>query len=136
MTASGADALRETIELSDYRHGFAAIYAELRDASGAVPPGAAAWRRWRERRNKLFATHPQSPIPPVERASFSGLPFFDYDTAWRFEWRWRRCPTPPRTGAAAAASLRHRRRATGGRGRRPSRHARRTRRPACSTASE
>jgi uncharacterized protein (DUF1684 family) len=31
----------------------------------------------------MFASHPQSPLPPEARRSFEGLPFFDYDPAWR-----------------------------------------------------
>ncbi len=40
---------------------------------------------WRSRRDELFATHPQSPIPAASRGSFSGLPVFEYDPALRFE---------------------------------------------------
>ncbi len=105
-----ANALRETVELWDYRRRVAAIYGELRDEAGAelpagggaAPPGEAAWRRWRERRDALFATHPQSPIPPAERASISGLPFFDYDPAWRFEVQLD--PLPPTDAAPSDAA--------------------------------
>ena len=38
---------------------------------------------WRRERDELFATHPQSPIPPPDRSSFSGLPYFEYDPASR-----------------------------------------------------
>jgi uncharacterized protein (DUF1684 family) len=41
------------------------------------------WRRWRTRRDEMFATHPQSPIIAEARRTFRGLPYFDYDPAMR-----------------------------------------------------
>jgi uncharacterized protein len=56
-----------------------ALYAEVRAASDPE----AAWRHWRETRDELFRTHPQSPLPDVERAGFSGLDYYPYDPAAR-----------------------------------------------------
>jgi uncharacterized protein (DUF1684 family) len=38
---------------------------------------------WRAARERLFREHPQSPIPPDERAGFSGLRWFPPDPAYR-----------------------------------------------------
>src|SRR5882724_9449309 len=43
----------------------------------------AAWGHWRDTRNELFAAHPQTPLLPNARASFTGLPYFDYDPELR-----------------------------------------------------
>jgi uncharacterized protein len=55
----------EALELADYRAAVARLY--LSDAGLA---------EFRERRDALFAEHPQSPIPPGERAGFAGLRYF------------------------------------------------------------
>jgi uncharacterized protein (DUF1684 family) len=54
-------------------------YAEVR---GAQDP-EAAWSRWRSVRDELFRTHPSSPLPEEERASYPGVPYFEYDPALR-----------------------------------------------------
>jgi uncharacterized protein len=56
-----------------------ALYAEIR---GTREP-EAMWRRWRSRRDEMFASYPQSPLPPAARRSFGGLPYFDYDPSMR-----------------------------------------------------
>ena len=45
--------------------------------------GPDALQRFREGRDELFKTHPQSPIEPDERASFTGLHYFPEDPAYR-----------------------------------------------------
>jgi uncharacterized protein (DUF1684 family) len=42
-----------------------------------------ALTRFRQGRDELFRTHPQSPIEPEERASFKGLRYFDHDPTYR-----------------------------------------------------
>jgi uncharacterized protein len=66
--------------LLDWRRRVAAIYAEVR----ATPDPERAHRTWQEGRNDLLATHPQSPIPPSERAAFTGVPVARYDARLRF----------------------------------------------------
>ena len=63
----------------DWKRSVFALYAGVRAADDA----GSAWRRWRTARDRLFAEHPQSPIPPGSRGSFDGLPYFDYDPAAR-----------------------------------------------------
>ena len=43
----------------------------------------AGWTQWRAERDRLFATHPQTALDPADVASFSGLPYYSYDPAWR-----------------------------------------------------
>jgi uncharacterized protein len=45
--------------------------------------GSDALTRFRAGRDELFRTHPQSPIEPEERGSFSGLHYFDHDPSYR-----------------------------------------------------
>jgi uncharacterized protein len=55
----------DALELTDYREAVARIYLEAADLDD-----------FRARRDRLFATHPQSAIPAAERASFTGLKYF------------------------------------------------------------
>jgi len=64
------------LELADYRRRVFAHYAEVR-ALRERDPGAAH-ARWREVRDDLFRTHPQSALPARERARFPGLAYHDY----------------------------------------------------------
>jgi uncharacterized protein (DUF1684 family) len=65
--------------LLDWKRRVFTVYSEVRAASDPV----AGWERWREVRNELFRTHPQSPVPPEERGSYPGVPCFRYDPALR-----------------------------------------------------
>jgi uncharacterized protein (DUF1684 family) len=67
------------LDLLDWKRRVFELYAEVRAASDPE----AAWRRWRSVRDELFASHPQSPIPPDARPTFAGLPYFDHDPAAR-----------------------------------------------------
>jgi uncharacterized protein (DUF1684 family) len=71
----------ETLSLLDWKRRIFDLYREVR----AHHDPRAAWTLWRETRDTLFATHEQSPIPLEQRASFDGVPYFDYDPAVRFE---------------------------------------------------
>ena len=55
----------ESLELADYRAAVARLYLS-----------PAGLDEFRARRDELFATHPQSPIPAAERAGFTGLRYF------------------------------------------------------------
>jgi uncharacterized protein len=69
----------ELLDLADWKRTVSELYAAVRSE---VDP-AAAWRRWRVARDRLFAEHPQSPLPSDTRTSFDGLPYFDYDPGMR-----------------------------------------------------
>jgi uncharacterized protein (DUF1684 family) len=66
------------LELLDWKRRVFALYAEVR-ASDPV----AGWERWRAVRDELFRTHPQSPVPEDQRASYPGVPCFPYDASLR-----------------------------------------------------
>jgi uncharacterized protein (DUF1684 family) len=38
-----------------------------------------AWQSWRDTRDLLFRSHPQSPLPADAREGFAGLDYYDYD---------------------------------------------------------
>ena len=69
----------DELELLDWKRRVFELYAEVR--ASADPE--RAWRHWRETRDELFRSHPQSPLPPDARAAFTGLPYFDYDPELR-----------------------------------------------------
>ena len=69
------------LDLLDYRRQVASLYARVRQLGSAHPEAHAAFRRERDR---LFATHPQSPLSPTQRTAFSGLRYYPYDPALRF----------------------------------------------------
>ena len=70
-----------SLTLLDWRRQVHDLYAGLR----ADPDPASAHRFWRTARDRLFATHPDSPLLPDARASFTGLKVAPYDAALRFE---------------------------------------------------
>lgn len=69
----------ELFELMDWKRRVFDLYASVRSTNDPE----AAWKHWREVRDELFRTHPQSPIPSHERAEFGALDYFDYDPQWR-----------------------------------------------------
>jgi uncharacterized protein (DUF1684 family) len=74
-----AGGFQEHLELLDWKRRIFGVYREVR---GSTDP-KAAWDRWRESRDRLLASHSQSPIPPPARRSFGGLAYFDYDPTAR-----------------------------------------------------
>lgn len=71
--------VRHILDLADYRRRVADLYGEVRRAADPE----AAWLAWRAGRDRLFAEHPQSPVPADDRRGFQPIPFFDYDERWR-----------------------------------------------------
>ncbi|HMK11156.1 MAG TPA: DUF1684 domain-containing protein [Acidimicrobiales bacterium] len=76
------------LSLLDWRRQVSELYADVRRIATDDP--ADAHRVWRDRRNDLYANHPESPVP--DRAAFPGLSFFPYDPAWRIEAEVRPAP--------------------------------------------
>ena len=74
-----ADSHGDLLALADWKRRVFDLYRRVRDE----PDAAAAARLWRTTRDELFASHPQSPLPPDARADFTGLPYFDHDPALR-----------------------------------------------------
>lgn len=83
----------DELSLADWRRQVAVLYADVRGLAEDRPE--AAWRHWVETRERLFRTHPQSPVPEVERATFRAR-HWPYDPALRFE-------TAPQPGPARDA---------------------------------
>jgi len=75
MTFGAADAL----DLLDWKRQMFALYARVREETDAQ----AAWQLWQTTRDRLFREHPQSPLPPEQRADFRGCGYFEYDPQMR-----------------------------------------------------
>ena len=64
----------DTLSLLDWKRRVFALYAAVRALESE-----AGWELWRETRDELFRSHPQSPLPPDRRASFDGIDYWPYD---------------------------------------------------------
>ena len=64
----------DTLSLLDWKRRVFALYAAVR----TLEP-EAGWELWRETRDELFRSHPQSPLPADRRASFGGIDYWPYD---------------------------------------------------------
>lgn len=71
----------EALDLLDWRRSVAGLYASV----GAAPDPEHAHRIWRAARDELFRTHPQSPLTADDPLHATGLPYWPYDPALRFE---------------------------------------------------
>ena len=69
-------------ELLHYRRAVSDMYATLRHSPHSP---SARHTQFRATRDSLFAAHSQSALTPAQKANFTGLDYFDYDPAWRFE---------------------------------------------------
>ncbi len=63
----------DTLALLDWKRRVFALYEDVR----TMEP-EEGWKLWRETRDELFRSHPQSPRPRA-RAGFEGLEFCPYD---------------------------------------------------------
>ena len=84
--------LTEYLELADWRRQVAATWDAWRRGCATDP--AAATTSYRAGKDVLFREHPQSPLLPARRASFTGLPYWPYDPAWRMAVRLEPFATP------------------------------------------
>src|SRR5205823_6146436 len=73
LTASLARA-EDVLTLLEWKRQMFALYQEVR----ASDP-RAGWNRWRDVRDELFRSHPQSPLPGDVREGFVRLDYFPYD---------------------------------------------------------
>jgi len=64
----------DTLPLLDWKRRVFGLYATVR----TMEP-QAGWELWRDTRDALYRTHPQSPLPAEGRASFGGLDYWPYD---------------------------------------------------------
>ena len=70
-----------SLTLLDWRRRVAALYTEIRRSTNP----SDAHDLWRATRDDLLGRHPESPLTPDARFSFSGLDVAPYDPALRFE---------------------------------------------------
>lgn len=73
--------MSEHLDLADWRRHVAAIYDTLRHDERAEPARLLGFRAAKDR---LFASHPSSPVPAASRRDFRGLAYWRYDPALRF----------------------------------------------------
>ena len=71
--------MEDTFALLDWKRRVFALYQSVRAATDPE----SAWDLWREGRDELFRTHPQSPLAAAQRAEFPGLQYFDYEPRLR-----------------------------------------------------
>jgi uncharacterized protein len=67
------------LELLDWRRRTSELFAELRQRDAS--PETLSW--FRNAKDDLFRSHPQSPIPATERSTFPGLEYWPFDAAVR-----------------------------------------------------
>ncbi len=69
------------LEVTDWRRQVFALYTAVRESTDLY----AAHDLWRRGRDRLFESHPSTPLLPADRALFTGLPVRPYDPDWRFD---------------------------------------------------
>jgi uncharacterized protein len=68
-------------ELTDWRRQVQELFARVRQESDP----ATGHQIWRKGRDELFRSHPQSPLLPADPLRASGIGYWPYDPALRFE---------------------------------------------------
>jgi uncharacterized protein len=72
-------AAAERLQLLDWKRRILELYQMIRASSEPT----VAWSSWRARRDALFRSHSQSPLPAPMRAAHGRLPYYPYDPAAR-----------------------------------------------------
>ena len=73
--------MSEELDLIGWRRAVSELYAAVRVEDNP----ARGHARWRRGRDELFLSHPQSPLPPGDPLRATGLPYWPYDPALRFD---------------------------------------------------
>lgn len=68
------------LDLLDYRRKVFDLYREIRVLG---TDNRDVYHLWVNTRNKLFGEHPQSALLAKDKASFTGLPYWDYKPDYR-----------------------------------------------------
>jgi uncharacterized protein len=71
--------IEERLELADWRRQVSELYASIR----TDPEPEHAWLQWKRVRDRLYRSHPQSPIPSKARGSATAPEYYPYDPALR-----------------------------------------------------
>jgi uncharacterized protein (DUF1684 family) len=71
--------MNDVLTLLDWKRRVFALYESVRSATDPEE----AWGLWRDTRDELFRSHPQSPLPEQDRRGFAGLHYFDYEPRLR-----------------------------------------------------
>ena len=71
-----------SLTLLDWRRRVAEMYADVRAADDA--DAARTVVSFRAAKDRLFAEHPDSPIPAAEQDAFEGLTYWSHDPAMRY----------------------------------------------------
>lgn len=74
-------AVSDPMSLADWRRRIAELYAAVRHE----PDPRQAHELWRRGRDEMFRTHSQSPLAAGDPLRTSGVPYYPYDPALRFE---------------------------------------------------
>jgi uncharacterized protein (DUF1684 family) len=95
--------MSEHLDLADWRRRVAAMYAAVRIDT---LPDAERLLAFRAAKDRLFGSHPQSPVPADQRGGFAGLPYWTHDPSMRIDVRLEPDPEAapldlPRSGEGA-----------------------------------
>jgi uncharacterized protein (DUF1684 family) len=85
--------MSEHLDLADWRRRVAAGYDTLRRDQRAAPARLLGFRAAKDR---LFATHPSSPVPAADRRDFRGLAYWRHAPELTFRLRLEPDPEAPR----------------------------------------
>lgn len=72
---------QDRLDLQDYRRQVHLHYAAFRNTS---LPIEQACSEFRQSRDKLFSSHPQSALSAEQKTEFQKLDYFDYNPSWRY----------------------------------------------------
>jgi uncharacterized protein (DUF1684 family) len=95
-TTAGEPTAADRLDLADWRRRVSDLYAQVRVEAARDPE--RAWEHWRETRENLFRTHPQSPVLAAARATFR-VRHWPYAPRYRVE-----VSLAPERGLGAGAS--------------------------------
>ena len=95
-------AAADTLALLDWKRRVFALYEAVR----AGDP-ASGWELWREKRDELFRSHSQSPLPAEDRAGFGGLDYWPYDPEARVTAELEDVDAPPQPVATSGSEEIH-----------------------------
>jgi uncharacterized protein len=76
--------MSEHLDLYDFRLRVRAMYIQRNNAMLAGENPQAILQHFRQQKDEIFATHPQSALDQAQRSTFKGLRYFPYNPALRF----------------------------------------------------